>query len=54
MNKKLLVQITLLVIILSTISTSYVIFFQKPSIKDKEISNDNTQNQKKKTTKSTI
>ncbi len=48
MNKKLLVQITLLVIILSTISTSYVIFFQKPSIKDKEISNDNTQNQKKK------
>lgn len=47
MNKKLLVQITLFILILSIISASYIIFFQKFSIYDKEISKENTQNQKK-------
>lgn len=47
MNKKLLVQITLFILILSIISASYIIFFQKFSIYDKEISRENTQNQKK-------
>ena len=47
MNKKLLVQITLFILILSIISASYIIFFQKFSIYDKEISKESTQNQKK-------
>ena len=47
MNKKLLIQVILLILILFIISTSYVIFFQKSLIEDKEVSNEITQNQKK-------
>ena len=47
MNKKLLIQVILLILILFIISTSYVIFFQKSLIEDKEVSNEIIQNQKK-------
>ena len=47
MNKKLLIQVILLILILFIISTSYVIFFQKSLIEDKEVSNEINQNQKK-------
>ena len=47
MNKKLLVQSILLILILFAISTSYVIFFQKPSLENKGIFSENTQNQNK-------
>ena len=47
MNKKLLIQVILLILILFIMSTSYVIFFQKSLIEDKEVSNEITQNQKK-------
>ena len=47
MNKKLLIQVILLILILFIMSTSYVIFFQKSLIEDKEVSNEINQNQKK-------
>ena len=47
MNKKLLIQVILLILILFIMSTSYVIFFQKSLIEDKEVSNEIIQNQKK-------